>query len=229
MNEYPIRGCYYFERTLKNSYKGVLVMLNFEIQKIKAEGSRPFVEAYSKKLHKVLKHRVVYTQIKTSAATNFATAEWSVEVPVFVASTFSLVQEVLQALKKTLQMEELVLESNAKIQLGQVVFKLKKNVSKAILNANEITYIVTYAVDKKLKKKAKASVENLVTYFYDTCTTNAEDFELYINRYHHASVDEPIPANKIKKMLVGTARILQEFTAINAITCEIRATGVVLN
>ena len=204
-------------------------MLSFEIQKVQAEGSRQFIEAYSYELQKELGHRLVYTQIKASAVTNFAIAEWSIKVPKFTTNKFVLVHLVLQALEKTLQMKDLVLESNAVIQLGQVVFKLKKNLSKAILSTNEITYMVTYAVDKKLNKKAKSTVENLVAYFYDTCTTDAEDYELNIDRYHHASVDEPIPATEIEKVMTGSAHILQEFTSINKVTCVIRATGVVLN
>lgn len=197
------------------------------IRKIRAEGEKQFIEVYSNNLQKILGNRIVNKKIWFKSM-NMITDEVSVEELFPINSKFSMMQPMLQALEETLKMQNIVMKAETKLQVGQVVIKIDKNLIEAISGANEITFIITYQTNKKLKGKAKARVCNLVNYFYDPCFTEVEGYEFYLNRYHHASFAEPFPVKQVEEIMKGSACIVEEFTEINEIICEFQSTGIVL-
>lgn len=198
-------------------------------QIIRAEGSQQFISVYSANLQKEWGKRLVNTQIRNNQSTNLTTAEWTVKTIIFDNDNFVLVGAILRALNRTLATEGLTLEIDAKLHVGQILFKLDKDLSPTILEEDEITYMVTYKVDQKLKKKSKAAIEHIVGYFFDTCETDATDYELYIDRFHMASLNEPIPVKEIESVITGTAHVLEQFSTISEVICKIRKSHIAWN
>lgn len=198
-------------------------------QIIRAEGSQQFISVYSANIQKELGKRLVNTQIRNNQANNLTVAEWTVSVIIYEDDNFALVRAMLKSLNNTLATKGLSLDSDSKLQVGQVVFKLDKELSPTILEEDEITYMVTYKVDQKLKKKSKAAIEHIVGYFFDTCETDATDYELYIDRFHMASLNEPIPVKEIESVITGTAHVLEQFSTISEVICKIRKSHIAWN
>lgn len=218
--------------SLKNSLskdKKTNKQTDYVTRNIIAEGDRQFIELYSEQLRNVSSEYIIGESIIWSNTDDVTIAHWNYKVSSVGCDNFHLIQPMLKALKKTLKSENIVMNQSVKLKVGDIVIKIDKNLLETVLAENEITYMMTYQLDKKLKKKVKVKIENLIVYFSNICTIDVDDYELYIDRFYCTSLAEPLSVNQFYEMMVCSARILEQFTGIIDIVCEIRGTGIVIN
>lgn len=192
------------------------------IEKLTVKGSEAFTYAYMEELKKSLGDRVVETS--TERKNGDVLAEISVDCSSYF--TRGLVGSILSALEETLKSESVNMDDTAIISFEKYKLLVDSNVLDAVRNGHEITYIISYLISKELRGNKAFAIASIIEYYHDTCCSYFYKNELIVDKYHHASIEEPLPNEEIRSLFFDARYTLSQFREVQVIECVIKATGV---
>lgn len=193
--------------------------------KITVKGSDSFVYSFFRELKRILENQIVETSSKNSSGV--VLNEISINCNSYSAR--GLVDIIISALKETLKNVSVKMDDTAVISYEKYTFKVDVDVLDAIQNRNEITYIMNYSISKELKPKKAKVIANIIQSFHDTCASYFDGNKLIVDRYHSASLADPLPKEDMLRLCIDAKNFLSHFRDVQAIQCEIKATGVELD
>lgn len=193
------------------------------IEKLTVKGSEAFTYLYMEELKKSFGGRVVGTS--TTCMNGDVLAEISVNCSI-PYSTRGLVNSILSSLSETLKNESVKMDDTAIISFEKYKLIVDSDVLDAVRNGHEISYIISYLISKELYVNKAFAVASIIEYYHDTCCSYFYKNELIVDKYHHATFEEPFPKEGIHSLFFDVRYVLSQFREVQVIECNIKATGV---
>lgn len=193
-------------------------------KKVTVKGSDLFVYPFFEELNRKLGDRIVEITLKNTSGVVLN----EISVDGSLHNSY-LIDIILSALTETLKNVSVKMVDTTIISYEKYTFKVEADVLDAVRKRNEITYIMSYSISKNLKPKKAKVIANIIQSFHDTCASYFDGNKLIVDRYHSASLEKPLPKEDVTRLCLDARFFLSYFRDVQAIECEIKATGVELD